>query len=75
MSYIMKRVTFASSDYEKASLGTCVVEEGLRYADLKTRGEALFLDGCDNMRHANSGEGIKDRIRIIDAIILKGLRV
>lgn len=75
MSYVMRRVIFALSDYEEASLGTCVVHEGLRCADLKTRGEALFLDGCDNMRYANSGKGIKERLEIIDAIILKGLRV
>jgi len=75
MSYEFKYVVKDSSDYEDASLGCCVVEEGIRYANLETRKEALYLDGCDNIRYACSAKGMNERIQIIDSLILKGLRV
>jgi hypothetical protein len=75
MPYVMKYVTFAWSDYDYASLGSCMIEEGIRNADQKTRIEALYLDGCDNIKYATSAKGTNKRIRIIDSLILKGLGV
>jgi|TARA_R100000951_G_scaffold85972_2_gene73672 hypothetical protein len=75
MSYKFKYVVKASSDYEDASLGCCVVEEGIRHANLETRNEALYLDGCDNIKYACSAKGMNERIRLIDSLIIKGLGV
>jgi hypothetical protein len=75
MSYKFKYVVKDFSDYEDASLGCCVVEEGIRHASLEERKEALYLDGCDNIRYACSPKGMNERIQIIDSLILKGLRV
>lgn len=71
----MKYVINDISDYDEASLGSCMIEEGIRNASQKTRSEALYLDGCDNIKYATSAKGTKERIRIIDTVILKGLRV